>query len=120
MSPEIQSTITQIMVGGAGEVVGGLLFGMLHAAGTTVKSRFQSHAEEKALTVALETALQTAFEETLESVSGVPKYYLECLGKYLQQNTVQRELSALLSRSAIDMDALEKQFLIITQGYKPE
>jgi hypothetical protein len=93
---------------------------MIQASATRIRRRFQQPAEQKALNTAIEFALDAAFNHLSSNVSNLTQYYLDCIADYLRQNVVHQELAVLLSHHPLNLIALKEQFVIISQGYRPE
>lgn len=87
--------IRDILIGAAGDGMGGLIAGTLAAAGKRIARKYGSKPKEKALQQALEVGLQAAFSALPKETSKLTQYYLECLANFLQRTVVHQRLYVL-------------------------
>ncbi len=112
--------IQTILLGAAGDAGGGLLAGLLGAAGRRVARRFEPPPQQAALQNALETALTAAFK-TVPQADPLNDYYLTCLADFLRREVVQEELAVFLDpHEPFNLEKLRAVFTTITQGYAPQ
>lgn len=117
----MNDVIESILVGAAGDGTGGLLSGLITAAGVHAIQRFQQDPYRKALKQALNKSLQFSLGSIEENSSKLSYYYLETFEKFFKKQIVQKQLSILLEpNNGFNLLELREEFTNITQGYSPE
>lgn len=107
--------VHEILVGAAGEATGGLLTGILVAAGREIRERFKAEPRRAALEKALERSLIAAFESLPDDTSNLTKYYLDQFSSFLSKTVVHQELASLLRPyGGFDIDLLRLEFIQLT------
>lgn len=117
----MNDVIESILVGAAGDGTGGLLSGLITAAGVHAIQRFQQDPYRKALKQALSRSLQFSLNNIEENSSKLSYYYLQSFEEFFQKQIVQKQLSVLLEpNNGFNISELRGEFMKISQGYTPE